>query len=140
MKKARVVLGDDQDLILEALKAVLSEDFEVVGVASDGRELIEEAKRLQPDAVVLDISMPGLNGFEAARQIKETVPEAKLVFLTQTTDQAYIDTAFAMGASGYVLKQATGSELVQALHEALAGRLYRSPLLSGKPERPADSK
>lgn len=140
MKKARVVLGDDQDLILEALKAVLSEDFEVVGVASDGRELIEEAKRLQPDAVVLDISMPGLNGFEAARQIKETVPEAKLVFLTQTTGQAYVDTAFAMGASGYVLKQAAGSELVKALHEALAGRLYRSPLLPGKPARPADSK
>lgn len=132
MKRARILLGDDQPLILEALESILCKDFDVVGVASDGRELVKEARRLQPDAVVLDISMPGLNGFEAAREIKEILPAVKLLFLTQTADQSYVDAAFALGASAYVVKQAAARELVNALGEALAGRFYCSSQLRGK--------
>ncbi len=126
MRRARVLLGDDQPLILEALQSILCKDFDVVGVASDGRELVNETSRLQPDAVVLDVSMPALNGFEAARQIKVILPAVKLLFLTQTVDRSYVDAAFALGASAYVLKQAAASEIVNALAEALAGGFYRS--------------
>ena len=129
MSRARVLLGDDQTLILEALQTILCEDFEVVGVASDGRQLVNETRRLKPDAVVLDVSMPGLNGFEAGRQIKEMLPAVKLLFLTQTANQSYVDAAFALGASAYVLKQAAASELLNALREALAGGFYCSSQL-----------
>lgn len=132
MALARILLGDDQPLIVEALKSLLSEGFAVVGIASDGQELINQAKRLEPDAVILDISMPGLNGLQAARQIKEILPAVKLLFLTQTADRAYVEAAFAIGASAYVLKQAAAGELVNALQEALAGRTYCSSELGGK--------
>lgn len=102
----------------------------MIGIASDGRELVSETVRLKPDAVVLDISMPTLNGFAAARQIKELVPAVKLLFLTQTSDRAYVEAAFSIGASAYILKQAAASELVNALHEVLAGKTYLSPQLA----------
>lgn len=127
---ARILLGEDQLLIAEALKLLLIEHFEVVGIASDGRELVSETVRLKPDAVVLDISMPRLNGFEAARQIIDLVPTTKLLFLTQTADRAYVESAFALGASAYILKQAAASELVNALHTVLAGKTYLSPRLA----------
>lgn len=104
----------------------------MVGVASDGRELVNETRRLEPDAVVLDVSMPGLNGLEAGRQIKQMLQQVKLLFLTQTADECYVDAAFALGASAYLLKQAAARELVNALKEALAGRLYRSSQLPGR--------
>lgn len=101
-----------------------------MGIASDGRKLVSETVRLKPDAVVLDISMPLMNGFEAARQIRELDPAAKLLFLTQTSDRAYAEAAFALGASAYILKQAAASELVNALHQVLAGKTYLSPQLA----------
>ena len=101
-----------------------------MGIASDGRELVSETVRLKPDAIILDVSMPLMNGFEAARQIRELVPAAKLLFLTQTSDRAYVEAAFAMGASAYILKQASASELVKALHEVLAGKTYLSSQLA----------
>lgn len=104
----------------------MANDFEVLGIALDGRELVEETVRLKPDAVVLDISMPILNGFEAGRQIRERVPTTKLLFLTQTFDRAYVEAAFALGASAYILKQAAASELVYTIHEVLAGKTYLS--------------
>lgn len=102
----------------------------MVGIASDGRELVSETVRLKPDAVVLDISMPTLNGFGAARQITDLVPTTKLLFLTQTSDRAYVEAAFAIGGSAYILKQAAASELVNALHAVLAGKTYLSPQLA----------
>lgn len=129
-KLPRILLGEDQLVIAEALKLLLAEDFDVTGVAANGRELVNEAVRLKPGAVVLDVSMPLMNGFEAARQIRELVPAAKLLFLTQTSDQAYVEAAFALGASAYILKQAAASELVNALHEVLAGKTYLSPQLA----------
>lgn len=129
-KLPQVLLGEDQILIAEALRLVLIKHFEVLGIALDGRELVSETVRLKPDAVVLDISMPKLNGFEAARQIRELVPAAKLLFLTQTSDRAYVEAAFAIGASAYILKQAAASELVNALNEVLSGKTYVSHQLA----------
>lgn len=136
MSKPRVLLGDDHHLIVEGMKSVLANDFDVVGVASNGRDLLTEAQRLKPDAVLLDISMPLLNGIEAARQIKQILPASKLVFVTQASDRAYVQTAFRIGASGYVLKQSLAGELVNALREVLAGAYYITPLLrKGIPEQ-----
>ena len=123
------MLGDDHVLIVESIKSVFANDFEIIGVASNGRELVSEAQRLNPDAVLLDISMPLLNGFEAAREITKLVPAAKLVFLTQTADRAYVRAAFELGASGYVLKQSLASELITAVRKVLAGGYYISPRL-----------
>jgi DNA-binding NarL/FixJ family response regulator len=135
MPRYRLILGDDHSLILEGLRSVLSAEFEVIGVASDGRELVRQVEQLQPDAVLLDISMPLLNGIEAARQIKKIAPKVKLLFVTQKPDREYVQITLEIGASGYVLKQAAASEVVGALREVLAGRFYVSPLLrQGIPE------
>ena len=126
MLKPRIVLGDDHFLILEGLRSVLQKDFEIAGAASNGRELVEVAECLKPDAVVLDISMPLLNGMEAARQIRKAVPAAKLVFVTQKSEREYVKAALQIGASGYILKQSLVNELVPALREVLNGRFYLS--------------
>jgi DNA-binding NarL/FixJ family response regulator len=104
MSKPRILLGDDHDLIIEGLRSLLAKDFEIMGVASNGREVVAAAERLKPDAVLLDVSMPILSGIEAARQIKESLPNAKLVFLTQKSDRQYVQAALRLGASGYILK------------------------------------
>jgi DNA-binding NarL/FixJ family response regulator len=105
-------LGDDHNLIIEGLRSVLSAEFDVIGVANDGRELVRQVERLKPDAVLLDISMPLLNGVEAARQIEKIAPKIKLLFVTQRPDREYVQMALQAGASGYVLKQAAASEVV----------------------------
>jgi DNA-binding NarL/FixJ family response regulator len=129
MSRPRILLGDDHGLIIEGLRSLLEKDFEVVGVASNGRELIAETERLKPDAVLLDVSMPVLNGMEAARQIRKSAPHVKLLFVTQKSDREYVQAAFRMGASGYVLKQSVVGEVGPALHEVLAGHYYVTPLL-----------
>lgn len=135
MSRPRVLIGDDHSLILEGIRSVLARDFEVVGVALNGRDLVSEAERLKPDAVLLDVTMPILNGMEAARQIKQAMPACRLVFVTQTSDRAYVQAALRIGASGYVLKQSVSSELVEALREVLSGRYYITPLVRrGIPE------
>jgi DNA-binding NarL/FixJ family response regulator len=135
MPRYRLILGDDHNLIIEGLRSVLSAEFDVIGVANDGRELVRQVERLKPDAVLLDISMPLLNGVEAARQIKKIAPRIKLLFVTQRPDREYVQMALQAGASGYVLKQAAASEVVGALREVFAGRFYLSPLLRrGIPE------
>jgi DNA-binding NarL/FixJ family response regulator len=127
MSKPRILLGDDHKLVLEGLQSVLAREFEIVGIAFDGRELVAEAERLRPHAVLLDISMPLLNGIEAARQIKRLLPATKIVFVTQIADRAYVQAAFRDGASAYVLKDSVVSELVNAVNQALNGFFYVSP-------------
>jgi DNA-binding NarL/FixJ family response regulator len=125
--KPRIVLGDDHALILDGIRTVLQVRYDVVGQAKDGRALVQTVERLKPDAVVLDISMPMLNGFEAATQIKKVLPTTKLIFLSQHLNPAYLKQALKLGASGYVLKSGATEELHQAVEAVLHGQTYISP-------------
>jgi DNA-binding NarL/FixJ family response regulator len=125
--RTRVLLGDDHAFILDGIRAVLQVQYDVVGQAQDGRALVDAAERLQPDVVILDISMPLLNGFEAALQIKKSRPQVKLIFLSQHLNPAYLRQALKLGASGYVLKSGATAELQQAIREVLRGRTYITP-------------
>jgi DNA-binding NarL/FixJ family response regulator len=132
MSKPRVLLADDHALIIEGLKSLLANEFEIVGIATNGRDLVTATEQLKPDAVLLDVSMPVLNGMEATRQIKSIAPAVKIVFITQKSEREYVQAAFRFGASAYVLKQSVTGEVVPALREALAGRYYVTPsLLNG---------
>lgn len=112
MSKPRVLLADDHALVLEGFKKLLEEHCQVVGSVEDGRALLDAAKRLQPDIVVLDISMPKLNGLDAARRLRKMVPQPRLIFVTVHADQDYVNQAFKAGASAYLLKRSAGSELL----------------------------
>ena len=129
--RPRILLADDHKIVIEGLSGLLQEDFELVGAVTNGRDLVEEAARLQPDVIVADISMPLLNGIEAARQLRENGSAARIVFLTMHPDIIYATRALDAGASGYVLKHAASDELVAAIHEALRGRTYVSRQLRG---------
>jgi DNA-binding NarL/FixJ family response regulator len=128
----RLLIADDHLLMLEGLSRILANEFEISGTARDGLVLLAEAERIQPDVVVLDIGMPGMNGIEAARRLSKSVPAAKIVFVTQQLDPAYIHAAFAAGAMGYVAKQSASTELVNAVHHALQDRYYVTPLAGEK--------
>ena len=130
MKKTRVLLADDHKIVLEGLRGILEGEFDLVGTVEDGRALVVEAKRLKPDVIVADVSMPLLNGIEAAQQIKKSTPQAKVIFLTMHPDVGYATRALEAGASGYVLKHSAPSELVQAIREALQGRVYVTPMIA----------
>ncbi|MGO4880013.1 MAG: response regulator [Bryobacteraceae bacterium] len=126
MTKPRLLLADDHTILLEGLKALLAPEFDVVATAADGRAVLEAAEKHQPDLILLDISMPGLNGIEAARRLRQSNPGAKLIILTMHADLSFVSAAFQSGVSGYVLKQSAATELVTALHEVDGGRSYLS--------------
>jgi two-component system, NarL family, response regulator NreC len=127
----RVLVVDDHEIVLRGLKTVLDrEGFEIVGEASDGSQAVARAVELQPDLVVMDISMPVMTGIEAAAQIRRSLPSAKVVLLTVHTENRYILEALRSGIRGYVLKSRAASELVEAIHEILNGRVYLSPGIS----------
>ncbi len=130
MTQPRLLIADDDPLVRDMLRRTVEGDSEIVGEASDGQEAVAAAERLRPDLVLLDISMPIMSGFEAARQIRERLPGLPIVFVSQHAETAYVDEAFDAGARGYVLKRALLSELREAVREVLAGRAYRSPLLA----------
>ena len=130
MTGPRVLLADDHTLLLGAIEKLLSEDCDVVGQVSDGRALVTAAEELKPDVIVLDISMPLLNGVEAARQIKQTLRNVKLVFLTMNEDADLAAEAFRAGASAYLLKRSATSELPLAIREVMQGRSYVTPLVT----------
>ena len=130
MKKPRVIMADDHSLILAGLRKLVEAECEVVGTAEDGRTLVEAAKKLRPDLILLDISMPLLNGLEAARQLAKLVPESKLIFLTMHASPTYATEAFQAGASGYLLKRSATSELSQAIKSVLQGQQYLTPLIT----------
>lgn len=127
MAKTRILLGDDHALILDGIRAVLQVQYDVVGQVQDGRALVEAAERLKPDVVILDISMPLLNGFESARQIKAARPATRLIFLSQHLNPAYLRQALKLGASGYVLKSGASEELQQAISAVRSGKTYITP-------------
>lgn len=127
MTRARVLLADDHQMLLDALKVILEPRYEVVGTAKDGRVLLEAAANLQPEVIVLDIAMPQLNGLDAARRLKQTLPKAKLIFMTMNEDPDLVGEAFRAGASGFLLKQAAAFELTEAIDKALKGGSYVTP-------------
>ena len=130
MKKPRVLMADDHSLILAGLRKLVEAECDVVGTVEDGRALIEAAQKLRPDLILLDISMPLLNGLEAARQLAKLVPESKVIFLTMHASPTYATEAFQAGASGYLLKRSAASELSQAIQSVLQGRQYLTPLIT----------
>jgi DNA-binding NarL/FixJ family response regulator len=130
MKKPRVLMADDHSLILAGLRKLVEEECDVVGTVEDGRALVEAAQTLRPDLILLDISMPLLNGLEAARQLRTLVPDSKLIFLTMHASLTYATEAFQAGASGYLLKHSAAEELSQAIKSVLQGRHYLTPLLT----------
>jgi DNA-binding NarL/FixJ family response regulator len=129
MKKLRLLLADDHTILVEGLKALLAPEFDVVATAGDGKAVLEAAEKHQPDLILLDISMPRLNGIEAARRLKQTNPDAQLIILTMHTDLSFVSAAFEAGVSGYVLKQSAATELVTALHAVDSGQRYISSLI-----------
>jgi DNA-binding NarL/FixJ family response regulator len=131
MKKNRVLLADDHRIVLEGLRGLLEPEFEIVGAVEDGRTLVAEARRLRPDLVVADISMPELNGIDAVRQIKKHDGGIRVVFLTMHADVGYAASAFEAGASGFVLKHSAPQELITALRDAMQGRTYVTPIIAG---------
>lgn len=130
----RLLLADDHALMLEGLQRLLASEFDIVGTAANGRLLLAEAERLRPDVVVLDVGMPEMNGIEAARRLSKILPSAKIVFVTQQLDPAYLHAAFTAGAKGYVAKQSAASELVLAIRLALRDRYYVTPLAGKEAE------
>ena len=131
-KRVRVLLADDHKIVLDGLRSLLEPEFELAGTVEDGRALISSTQHLQPDVIVVDISMPLLNGIEAVRQIKKLDKRVKVVFLTMHPDVTYAIRAFEAGASGYVLKHSASSELLTAIHEAIKGRTYVTPMIAGE--------
>jgi DNA-binding NarL/FixJ family response regulator len=125
-----VLLADDHALLLGAFEKLLAEECDVVGQVGDGRALVAAAETLKPDLVVLDISMPLLNGLEAGRQIKQKSKGIKLVFLTMNEDSDLAAEAFRSGASAYLLKRSAASELSTAIREVMQGRTYITPLVA----------
>jgi DNA-binding NarL/FixJ family response regulator len=132
MSKPRILIADDHQILAEGLRGLLEPEFEVVGVVADGRELVAAGKKHRPDVIVADITMPSLNGIEAAVQLRDAGVKAKVVFLTMHRDVAYARLAMEAGAAGFVLKHSVASELVTAVREALQGRAYVTPMIAGE--------
>jgi DNA-binding NarL/FixJ family response regulator len=130
LARASVLLADDHLMLVEALKKILEAEYDVVGTVGDGHALLQSAKKLRPDVVVLDIAMPLLNGLDAGRQLKQDIPAVKLVFLTMNEDPYLVGEAFRAGASAYLLKQGAAFELTKAIAEVLKGRTYVTPCVS----------
>lgn len=127
MTRPRILMADDHSLVLAGLRRLVAEEGDVVGMVEDGRALVEEAKKLRPDIILLDISMPLLNGLDAARQLTKLVPDSKLIFLTMHATPTYVTEAFKAGAAGYLVKQSATSELKQAIQAVLSGQHYMTP-------------
>ena len=130
MKRPRIILADDHSLLLGAFQNLLEPEFEVVGTFMDGRALVENAKGLFADVIVLDIGMPQMNGLSAGQWLKQELPSVKLIYLTMNQDPDLAAEAFKIGASGYLLKNSAVSELAHAIRETLRGRSYVTPLIT----------
>jgi DNA-binding NarL/FixJ family response regulator len=130
MKKTRLLIADDHTLVVEGLNRILESEFDLAGSAENGRDLLRLAEELKPDVVLLDISMPLLNGIDTARQLLKTSPHIKVIFVTMHADSDYVAEAFRSGASGYLLKRSAASELVVAINEVMKGRYYVTPLVT----------
>jgi DNA-binding NarL/FixJ family response regulator len=131
-KQISIVLADDHHVVRQGLRAVLAAElrFTVIGEAGNGLDVVRLVERLQPDVLVLDMMMPGLNGLEVTRQVKKRTPKTHVVILSMHKDESYVLEALKNGAAAYVLKDSSADELIKAVHEAAANRHYLSPPLS----------
>jgi len=130
MRRPKLLLADDHTMFSQGLQSLLEDEFDLVGAVGDGQALVEAANRLQPDVIVVDISMPVMNGFDAVRQLKKEGVTAKIIFLTMHADDRLLAEAFRCGGYGYVLKQSAGEELIAGIRQVLAGRKYVTPLIA----------
>lgn len=134
MSKLRILLADDHETVREGLKTILNAqlDMQVVGEATDGRMAVAQARELLPDIIVLDVSMPRLNGLKATEAIAQSCPQVKILTLTRHSDDGYLQQLLRAGASGYVLKQSRSAELLQAIRAIAAGGNYLDPAIAGR--------
>jgi DNA-binding NarL/FixJ family response regulator len=132
MIRPRLLLADDHTMFSQGLQSLLEDEFELVGAVADGQALVEAAGRLNPDIILVDISMPLMNGLEAVRQLKKEGVTAKVIFLTMHADDRLLAEAFKCGGSGYVLKQSAGEELIAGIRQVLAGHKYVTPLIASE--------
>jgi len=130
--KHRVVLADDHTIVLDGLRRILEPEVNIVGTATDGRQLVRLIEEFKPEVAVADISMPSLNGLEALRQCRSAHLRTRFIFLTANLEVGLATEAFRIGAAGYVLKVAAGEELLTAIREVLAGRTYITPRIAGE--------
>jgi len=130
MMGPRILLADDHPILLEAFQKLLEPKYDIVGAATDGRELLSLASKLKPDVIVSDIAMPNLNGLDACRKIKKILPQAKLIFLTVSEEPELVTEAIRIGANGFLLKKSAASELFQAIKSVMNGSTYITPLVT----------
>lgn len=128
--RLRILIADDHKFVAELFKQLLTDECDVVGIVGDGRALVRAAVALRPDLIVVDISMPLLNGLDAGRQVKKLLPTIKLIYLPQTSDAEVAAEAFCLGASGYLLKTCAASEMTLAIQEVSRGNIYLSKAMS----------
>jgi DNA-binding NarL/FixJ family response regulator len=132
MNRPKLLLADDHTMFSQGLQSLLEDEFDLVGAVADGEALVEAAGRLNPDVIVVDISMPVMNGFDAVRKLKKQGITAKIIFLTMHADDRLLAEAFRCGGAGYVLKQSAGEELIAAIGKVLAGHKYVTPLIASE--------
>ncbi len=125
-------MADDHTLVLEGIRKLLEDEFDLVGTAEDGRALLRAAEQLRPDVILMDISMPLLNGIEACRQLVKSMPKVRVIFLTMHTDVVYVEEALRAGGAGYLLKRSAASELTIAINAVMRGDRYVTPLIDWK--------
>jgi DNA-binding NarL/FixJ family response regulator len=132
MTKTRIVLADDHPVVRHGVRSLLQAepDFSIVGEASSGLETVQLVEKLQPEVLVVDLMLPGLNGLEVTRQVKQRLPQTRVVVLSMHANEPYVLEALKNGASGYVLKDSSGTDLVLAVKQVLGGQRYLSPPLS----------
>ena len=128
--KPKLLIADDHMLVAEGIQKLLESEVDFVASVCDGRALMQAVETHNPDIVVVDISLPLLNGLDATRQIKKSRPELKVIILTMHAEQMYVTEAFRIGVSGYVLKQSVSSELLQAIREVVKGNTFVSPTIA----------
>ena len=130
MKRPRLIIADDHKMFLDGLQRILESHFDIVAMVRNGRDLVRVFRQVNPDAAVVDVSMPLLNGIEAVRQLKKVRKDAKVILLTMHREVAFAAEAFRAGAAGYVLKDAESAELITAVRQVLAGRFYLTPMIT----------
>ena len=132
MTRTKILIADDHKMFAQGLQSLLEDEFELLGTVADGQALVDSANMFDPDIIVVDISMPVLNGLDAVRRLKEQGSEAKVIFLTMHADDRLLAEAFKCGGVAYVLKQSAGEDLIHAIKQVLAGHKYVTPLIASE--------